>query len=369
MLTDNRRLYDIATRQQIYIEGVKVQFAKDFNSVLLDIRDELTKVLRRTRYSTLDGLTKLELNRLILSLRESQSRIYSAYTIQIIKQLKDFMAANLEVSRRAYVQAFVELDDDPLVNEVVSDIKAKGILEDQNRTNGFIPLFGIAAVTGDTNRIWSSITNAPIQANGLYLVPFIKGFTVSAQASVENIIRRAWANKQSVDDVLAELTGDNGDDGDTGGRTSQLGKINTQAGAVIATATQHVAGITAAGVQSVLFGRYTWYSVMDSRTTDICWSRNLHTYRYGEGPLPPAHIRCRSHIAPNIGLADVASESFYTWLLAQPDEVQQDMLTEEDFQAAQDGDLKASDLNTYSVEPLTLDEFRARILHILSRQQ
>lgn len=367
MLTDNRRLYDIATRQQVYVEGVKVQYAREFNSVLLDVRDELNRVLRRVRYKALDGLTKLELNRLILTLRESQSRIYSAYTIQIIKQLKDFMAANLEVSRRAYVTSFIEQDSDPLVNEVISDIKAKGLLEEENRTNGLIPLFGIAAVTGDTNRIWSAVTNAPIQANGLFLVPFIKGFTVSAQASIENIIRKAWANKLSVAETLAELTGE-GDEEQPQPRTSQLGKINTQASAVIATAMQHVAGLTAVAVQSVLFGRYTWYSVMDNRTTDICISRNLKTYRYGEGPLPPAHIRCRSHVAPNIGPGALIAETFYTWLLAQPPEVQEDLLTQEDFEAAQNGELRASDLDTYTVEPLTLDEFRKRIIEILSRQ-
>lgn len=364
MLTDNRRLYDIATRQQVYIEGVKVQYSKEFNSVLLDLRDELNRVLRRVRYKTLDGLTKLELNRLILTLRESQSRIYSAYTIKIIKQLKDFMGVNLEVSRRAYVTSFIELDDDPLIKEVISDIKAKGLLEEENRTNGLIPLFGISSATGDTNRIWSSITNAPIQANGLYLVPFIKGFTVSAQASIENIIRKAWANKLTVAETIEQLTGEDGE----GDKSSQLGKINTQAGAVIATAMQHVAGITAVAVQSVLFGKYTWYSVMDNRTTDICISRNLKTYRYGQGPLPPAHIRCRSHVAPNIGLGVIPAESFYTWLLAQPPEVQEDLLTEDDFEAAQNGELRASDLNSYTVEPLTLDEFRRRIIEILSRQ-
>lgn len=366
MLTDNRRLYDIATRQQVYIEGVKVQYTKEFNEVLLDLRNELSRIFRRVRSGTLDGLTKAELNRLIIVLRESQARIYSAYTIQIIKQLKNFMEANLEVSRRAYVTSFIELDDDDKKKRetIISDARAKAILEEENKTNGFIPLFGIASVTGDTNRIWSSVTNAPIQANGLYLVPFIKGFTVSAQASVENIIRKAWANKLTVAETIAQLTGDGGEVG----HTSQLAKINTQAGAVIATATQHVAGITAAAVQSVLFGRYTWYSVMDGRTTDICISRNLKTYRYGQGPIPPAHIRCRSHIAPNVGLGDIAAESFYAWLLMQPEEIQEDLLNDEDFESIQNGNLKASDLNLYSVEPLTLDEFRERILQILSRQ-
>ena len=71
-IVDNRRLYDIATRHQIYIEGVKVQMAREFNFVLAELRLELNKLLRRVKYKTLDGLTKAELNRLVVSLRDSQ---------------------------------------------------------------------------------------------------------------------------------------------------------------------------------------------------------------------------------------------------------------------------------------------------------
>ena len=101
-LSDNKRLYDIAVRQQVYVEGVKVQFAREFNFVLAELRLELNRVLSRVKYKTLDGLTKAELNKLVLSLRESQLRIYSKYTQQILKQLKDFMTVNLETNRRAY---------------------------------------------------------------------------------------------------------------------------------------------------------------------------------------------------------------------------------------------------------------------------
>lgn len=44
------------------------------------LRLELNRVLSRVKYKTLDGLTKAELNKLVLTLRESQTRIYSKYT-------------------------------------------------------------------------------------------------------------------------------------------------------------------------------------------------------------------------------------------------------------------------------------------------
>ena len=49
-LSDNMRLYDIATRSQVYIEGVKVQYAREFNFVLAELRLEISRTLARVKY-------------------------------------------------------------------------------------------------------------------------------------------------------------------------------------------------------------------------------------------------------------------------------------------------------------------------------
>lgn len=362
-LSDNKRLYDIATRLQVYTEGVKVQYAREFNFVLMKLRDVLEKNLRRVRYKTLDGLTKAELNKLVLTLRESQSKVYSAYTSQIIEQLKAFMAVDLEVNRRAWVTGYIELDDDE-DDEIVSDNAAIQFMLDNGEKDSN-PLFGIAAVTGSNDRIWSQVTNTPIPANGLYLLPFIKTFATSAQAGIENIIRKAWANRWTVEQTLTEILGT---DGARQGTPSQFSRISAQNAAVVHTAVAHVAAVAAAGVASVLFARYAWYSVMDASTTEICRSRNRKIYRFGSGPLPPAHIRCRSHTAPYYGASDFADETFYTWLIRQPDNVQNDLLGEEDATELRSGAIQAKDMTRYETDrPLTLAEFRRRINEILTR--
>lgn len=361
-LSDNKRLYDIATRIQLYTEGVKVQYAREFNFVLMKVRDVLTKHLHRVRYRTLDGLTKAELNRLILTLRESQSKIYSEYTTQIIEQLKAFMAADLEVNRRAWVTAFAELDDDE-DEAIISNEAAIKFLEEVGQQSN--PLFGIAAVTGNNERLWSQVTNMPIPTNGLYLVPFIKTFTTSAQAGVENIIRKAWANRWTVEETLAELVGT---DERRQGNASQLARVGYQNTAVVHTAAAHVAAVVAAGVTSALFGRYGWYSVIDNSTTDVCRSRNRKIYYYGRGPLPPAHIKCRSHTAPVVVASDFADEIFYTWLVRQPDDLQDDLIGEDRADELRSGNVKARDFPRYeNDEPLTLDAFRRKIREILTR--
>lgn len=364
-LSDNMRLYDIATRGQVYIEGVKVQYAREFNFVLAELRLEISRILARVKYKTLDGLTKAELNKLVVTLRESQSRIYSAYTQQILKQLKDFMRADLEMNRRAYVYAKFEFDEERYGKpQIPSDARAIKFLKEENNQANFIPLFGLAAITGNNDRLWSAVTNAPIPANGLYLVPFVKTFAVSAQASVENTIRKAWANGWTIEETLQEITGEDNKQG----TSSQLQRVGVQASAVVATAVQHVAAITGAAIMSALFGWYGWYSVMDGKTTEICISRNRKRYRFGQGPIPPAHIRCRSHIAPIVGTDDIAAESFYTWAIRQPADVQNDILGEDVADELRNGNLKQSDLPKFeSRQALTLDEFRRKINEVLSR--
>lgn len=361
-LSDNKRLYDIAVRQQVYVEGVKVQFAREFNFVLAELRLELNRILSRVKYKTLDGLTKAELNKLVLSLRESQSRIYSKYTQQLIKQLKDFMAVDLEMNRRAYSLAHAEMnmEDGETPPKVPTDAQAIAYIESSN----IIPLFGIASVTGNNDRLWSAVTNAPIPANGLYLLPFVKTFATSAQAGVENTIRKAWSNGWTLQETIAELTGEDAKQG----TSSQLQRVGVQAGAVTATALQHVAAVVGAGAISTLFGWYVWRSVMDSKTSEICTSRNRKRYRFGQGPIPPAHIRCRSHISPIVGNDDIAAETFYTWAVRQPANVQDDILGEANGESLRNGSLKEKDLSKYeATKPLTLEEFRRKIIEVISR--
>ena len=372
-LSDNKRLYDIAVRQQVYVEGVKVQFAREFNFVLAELRLELNRILSRVKYKTLDGLTKAELNKLVLSLRESQSRIYSKYTQHLIKQLKDFMAVDLEMNRRAYSSAHAEMNmedgemnmgDGETTPNVPTDAQAIAYIKQQNESSNIIPLFGIASVTGNNDRLWSAVTNAPIPANGLYLLPFVKTFATSAQAGVENIVRKAWANGWTLEETISAITGEDARQG----TSSQLQRVGVQASAVVATAVQHVSAIVGAGVVSALFGWYMWHSVMDSRTSEICSSRNHKRYRYGAGPIPPAHIRCRSHIAPIVGNDDIAAETFYTWAVRQPANVQDDILGEANGESLRNGSLKEKDLSKYeATRPLTLEEFRRKIIEILSR--
>jgi SPP1 gp7 family putative phage head morphogenesis protein len=47
-----------------------------------------------------------------------------------------------------------------------------------------------------------------------------------------------------------------------------------------------------------LFTKVIWVSVLDSGTTEYCQNHSGNTYPINEGPRPPAHWGCRSHVEP-----------------------------------------------------------------------
>lgn len=357
-LAFNMELYNIAVRKQIYLEGVKASQYKEFDSVIIELKTELKTLLNKVKYKTLDGLTKAKLNVLIITLRKTQSKIYNRYVNGLIRQLKEFTKVDIELSKRVWGSSFLYLGKDK--KEVISSRKSKFVIEKENEENPYLlPLFGLAFLKKGNDDIWKKIRNTPLPANGLYIQPFIKGFTVSAQAGVENIIRKGWANKTSIEDILEELLGDS-----VQGQASQLKKIHNQANAISATSFQHVSSIVNAAIISALYLKYTWHSVIDGVTSDICRDRNLNVYTFGKGPLPPAHPHCRSHISPTVGNLPVIFESVHAWFSKQSEEFKADVLSKEGMEAINKG--RAKDFKKYNDKiPLTLDEYKSKIYLIL----
>lgn len=74
-------------------------------------------------------------------------------------------------------------------------------------------------------------------------------------------------------------------------------KVHTDA--MVRTAIQHVSTQSrTATLKENGFKKYQWVSTLDSRTTPICMKLDNQIFSYKKGPLPPAHIRCRSTTVP-----------------------------------------------------------------------
>ena len=391
---DAQRLLDITTRLQLYVEGVKQEQAKQFNNVMFDLNAELKKLLNNISYKTLDGLTKAQLNKLIVSVRSVQREIYSTYTQNVLDQLEAFSNVALEVNQIMYASELfniklTSITENQSYDELVSEAEKNNIKglpifkKDEyqvlNQTQAIllltlianrkiIPLFGISAITtNDAAKLWAKIQSEPIPANGIYIEPFVNGFGVVAQSTVENAIRKAYANGETVEDLRDEFFG-NSETGITQqGKSSIINKIENANKSVIDTAVQHVCQNISAAVSSIISNLYVWLSVIDSKTSDICRGRNLQVYEYGKGPLPPAHEHCRSHTAPIMGTQEeLPAISFFTWLDRQPSIIQDDILGETDAERLRAGKLQANELAKFrSRTPLTLSEFSDKIEKIL----
>lgn len=359
--SDQRRLFDITTRAQIAVESYKAWQVKEFEVYARELQAEFTKLLGRLPYSSVGSLTKAQLIRLIVAIKKSQDRIYSDYLRKLLKQLRDFMDADLVTLRRAYASAFWQPEPEDK-EQAPSDRRAIAIMEEESQS--LFPLFGIAAVTTASGRLWAAIANNPIPANGMLLEKFLATFSLSARGSVENLIRRAWANNDSVAHLTAELTGVRLREG-----TGQIDRIRAQNDAVVRTAIQMIHVQTQAGVLSSMFARYVWNSVIDNATTDICRSRDGKIFKFGEGPLPPAHIRCRSHIAPVTGkTGDWQDPPLILWLKGQPLKIQRLLLNEQGAQLLNSGDLKAKELHGFfNSKPADVEEFKSFLSLILYR--
>lgn len=110
-----------------------------------------------------------------------------------------------------------------------------------------------------------------------------------------------------------------------------------------------------------LFPRYQWMSVLDNRTTPICQSRAGKVYRHGAGPMPPAHVRCRSVVINLVeGVGPYEDLRYGDWLDRQSSEVQQEVLGKTRFTMYQSGNIRFEAFTDQLGRRYTLGELRAK---------
>lgn len=159
-----------------------------------------------------------------------------------------------------------------------------------------------------------------------------------------------------------------------------------QAGTLIRTISNHVSVQTRDLLMReniALFDGYEWVSVLDSRTSIICASRDGKVYPLTDDPIkspkPPAHFSCRSTITPKVkagyedrvkkreprtadgakGKTKVRQTTTYeSWLRRQPASFQNEVLGVTRGKLFRRGGLSISKFVDQSGKTLTLDELR-----------
>lgn len=328
--TNELKLVDAITRHQAYLEGLKLHQGAKFRAVTNQLRDELKRIFFEIDYDDLGKVTRRELEDFIRQLRTSQLQGYSTFRQQLLNDLRSFIDADKDINK-----------------QIVDKVKP----EDSN---------GLPGILLTTGAIWTAFTATRVPANGKLPSEFMDAFETASINEIVSTMRRAHANKLSLADLKREFFGFEGKGG-------TVRKLNSWANALVATLLQHAASSVNEAVAGAIFERYQWVSILDNKTSDICRSRHEKVYRYGEGPMPPAHMHCRSRTIPVGNAREDVPDTFYAWILSQPVLVQNDLLGRKKAQDLRAGRLGSTKIRKFDdAKPLTLEQFIAKLRFMLA---
>lgn len=392
----SEELVDIATRHQVYLERLKAGEIAKTDVLFKALGERLMATLIKVQDANLGILTSIEAAALIADVRKGHVEEYQKHLNRIVA----FLFELAEFEREHEIEA---------LNNVLADTVEVADEEDDG--------------------LWAFVTGRPLGVTGALLAAWLGSWMTNEVTRAENITRRAIAEGWTVSGLSTAFKGTKA--GNYADGLFGSAKRNTKT--TINTAVQHVstaarvrtmeqaeirpkgfskqgdapktdkegnvtsipvkaraaaikAGITV-GSNVKLLG-YRWVSILDNATTQICRSLDQQVFRFGEGPLPPAHGNCRSSIVAEIigrwlkrgpkgqfvkkderraqgakGAEPVDGKlSYYQWLKTQPDYFQDDALGVTRAALFRKGGLSAESFAKLNLgrnfKPLTLEEMR-----------
>lgn len=230
----------------------------------------------------------------------------------------------------------------------------------------------------------AAINTQPLQVAGVdggkLLKPFLNGWTRTEADRVTNAIRMGVVQGQTNAEITQAIRGTAAQNFTDG----VLAVTNRSARAVVQTAVQHVA--TTARMETLkansdVIPSYRWVSTLDRKTSTLCKSLDGRVFEVGKGPLPPAHVNCRSTTVPVTRLSALFAEGatrasvgagggaqvsaglgYYQWLKTQPAAFQDAALGPVRAKLFRDGGLTAERFAALQLDknfkPLTLDQLK-----------
>lgn len=342
-------LFDAFTRQQAYLEGYKTGLEGRLDMVLRDMFADVQKVMAETDADTMNLLTRKRLNELIRAVQKLQLRRNDAFRAEMLRELRAFAQGDMRMT----VEVVETHEEDTVDNAYAAALG--------------LPLLGLLALKNTREgraRLWALVDNSPDPATGQTARELINTYLSSVTRGMRDVIVRGYANGWTVKETVTAIFG-------TKKNNYKDGLTNTlkrQGASMLHTVVQHVKQTVQAGVASVFYKTYEWVSVIDLATTAICRSRDGNIYRYGKGPLPPAHYRCRSTTVPVSASAvgNMQPSTFHAWLKVQPVAVQNDLVGARVARDLRSGRITAEQLGKFRArQRLTLEQYLAKVSNII----
>ena len=352
-MTVNERIYDIAVRHAINLlrqrEG------------LVDTVEESVRVADRAFVKkiriALSRLSKADLDRIATT---------GAYTTKAAKALEKLIREHGRNSLEAAEAA---------LNPEVRDLMEMETGFWQQRINGVLPAalaLGIAVPA--TSKLFKEYRQRLVGDLGGNPRSRLAGWASRRVDAITRTLRNA-APSGNPATILARI----------GGRSGILGLGYKGLGGEVRSIHNHATEVSKQVLadENDLIQDLVWVSVLDSRTSDICFSRNgMLINKELNGQVPPAHINCRSTTILGVkswrqlqekGLSNSArnaldgrlvgadSESSTTWFARQSKATQREILGPTRYKLYKEGGLKfPNDFINRKEDRINLDELRRR---------
>ena len=318
-------LLDQTLRHEVYFEGLKLGEVSRINRKMLQqLERGIQAELKKLQFDRLDSLTAKGREAVLKRIKDRQAKILEEWQSELMKSMRGYAKADSSLFSRI-ISKFVKTKKPPIADLWASVVKDR-----------------VAGVNGTMNKMFRTMANAQIKA-------------------VQTKFRQAHAEGLTRDEFMSSIKGSK----EKGYSDGLFRKFRNQARAVGFTAFQHTKGRVHEAVAETSFTRYRWVSVLDTATTHICRGRNGKIFRYGNGPIPPAHYHCRSStvpIAEEIDEPDDLKIPYFDWVQEQPEEFIRDIYNKSDAEKLIKGTAKRKDFDHFDgIGPLSLNEFVSKL--------
>lgn len=338
-------LVEFATRNAVFLEGVKADEVKKIQPFLREIDREIRL---RLSQEALTSYSRQRLEQLLAQIDGILLGIYYRYLNELNADLVDIAEYEAAFEARSLDQV----------------------------------LINVTAAIPTLETVRAAINTEPLQVTGpdggKLLQPFLRNWTEAEVARTTGAIRKGYVQGQTNQQIIQSIRGTKAANYEDG----ILATSYRNAEAIVRTAVQHVAMTgrmeTLKNNDDVVIG-YEWIATLDSRTTLLCQSLSGRVFKMGKGPMPPAHIRCRSSIAPSLDsrfdfLKEGATQAskdgpvsadltYYAWLKRQPAAFQTQVLGVDRAKLFRNGGLSAERFAELQLDrnfkPLTLERMKA----------
>ncbi len=345
-----RRLTDIATRHQVFLERLKTREANDFARVFDKLNRATREAIGALGVTTLNEIGKRELSAVLAKLRETNLEFLDKAQKDLFKKLELLAGyeAGFEARSFGVVAASVRLKT-PQAADAFADAVAR-----------------------------------PLSVNGQLLRPFVSKWSNSEVDRVNDTIRKGWGDGWTVDRLTSVINGTkrlNYSDGILGVPGSTAATARRNARTVTRTAIQHVANTARMATWEANADHILGYRIvatLDSETTQTCRSLDGKFFELGAGPVPPFHHGCRTttvaELDPSLDFLDEgatrssehgpvnADLSYYDWLKTQSAEFQDEAIGVTRGELFRKGGLSVDEFAALNIgrnfEPLTLEQMQ-----------